>query len=78
MNGEFSHLNCDGEKSKSEIFLQQQMESRAKLRHRLEEMAEVLGLAILQRLEASYNSHSDSVLMLKHAESCLSSCFPHH
>jgi hypothetical protein len=35
-------------------------------------------LAILQRLEASYNSHSDPVLMLKHAESCLSSCFPHH
>jgi len=53
-------------------------EQREKLRHRLEEMTEVLGLAILQQLEASNYSHCDSVLMLKHAESRLSSCFPHH
>jgi hypothetical protein len=32
----------------------------------------------LQQLEASYNSHSNSIAMLKHAESRLSSCFPHH
>jgi alanine racemase len=44
MNGKFSHLNCDEEKPKAENFLQQQTESRAKLRHRLEEMAKVLGL----------------------------------
>jgi hypothetical protein len=35
-------------------------------------------LAILQRLEASNSPHCDSVLMLKHAESRLSGCFPHH
>lgn len=63
---------------KQKVFSAADGEQREKLRHRLEEMAEVLGLAILQQLEASNNSHCDSVLMLKHAESRLSSCFPHH
>lgn len=43
-----------------------------------EEVSEVFSLAILQRLEARYNSHSDSVLMHKHAESCLGRRFPNH